>query len=160
MKKNLHDVSIPKKSRTLRLAELTYWLWHSEKIGAQVTLIIGALYWFLVLLFNPNPALPESRYAAALSIFTEDQWTILFGAALVLQIAALWTQKPRLYLIAGLVAVFVHGGMTWNFTYLTLIQEGRGLSPGAGGEFAMTVTAALVYLFAPWHCPPVFRRKG
>ena len=130
-----------------RRQELLWWLWHSEKIGAQVALLLAALFWCVGLLLEPEAmALPAYKF---MSKFGNDYgWAAAWAGNFVVQLVALRCRARKFYLLAGAWACTLHVLACYNFVDWRF-TNGQGWPVAISAELSLAVVAFLIYVFAP-----------
>jgi len=130
-----------------RRAELLWWLWHSEKLGAQVALLLAALVWMIALLL-PHAALDVPNYEYMRHFGNDVGWAVAWGVNVLLQVIALRTRARKCFLAAGIWACTLHSIVAYNFITYRLTR-GEGWPVGVSSEIALALVAFVLYVFAP-----------
>lgn len=132
---------------TTRRNEILWWLWHSEKMGAQVALLVSAFFWCAFLLL-PADALELPNYDFMRQFGNDYGWALAWGMSVLLQMAALKTRGRTVFLAAGMWACTLHGLTAWNFIDFRL-EHNRQFPVGIASEVALCFVAFFLYVFAP-----------
>ena len=121
------------------------WLLYSDKIGAQVAVILSALLWTIGLLM-PSETMAQPRYAFMAAFGNDYGWAFAFFASLCLQTLGLIGRNRLVLLAAGSWAVVIHGLAAYNFVALNWPHS---VPVAVASEIAIALTAAICYIFVP-----------
>ena len=131
--------------RNSRLSYVRDWFLHSEKLGAQLTVIAASIIW-AVFLLHPESSLSNSRYAFMAHFGNDAMWAAVFLISAGLQFYSIVIRSRALVrCAAGLLACTTHLIAGVNFWVFRWPEPAVATAP----EFAIVVAAAVVYLFTP-----------
>ena len=131
----------------MRRDELLWWLWHSEKLGAQVALVLSAILW-AVLLLLPGQALEREQYEFMAYFGNDYGWAGAWAFSAFLQVVALRTRARKCFLAAGIWACTLHTLAAANFVYYRLTID-QPFPVAIGAEISLAIVAFILYVFAP-----------